>query len=77
MVGVLVRVAHQAAREARPIEAIVPVIWTPVDASLLPEAAKMIQFNHRELGHLYATEGLFTLSQLSTDPRTTPPTAER
>jgi FxsC-like protein len=62
-----VRMAHQAAREARPVEAIVPVVWTPVDAPLLPEAAKMIQFNHRELGHLYATEGLFTLSQLSSD----------
>jgi FxsC-like protein len=63
-----VRMAHQAAREARPVEAVVPVIWTPVDPSLLPEAAKTIHFNHRELGHLYATEGLFTLSQLSGDP---------
>ncbi len=62
-----VRMAHQAAREARPIEAIVPVIWTPVDASSLPEAARMIQFNHRDLGQLYATEGLFTLSQLNGD----------
>jgi FxsC-like protein len=62
-----VRMAHQAAREARPIEAIVPVIWTPVDPSLLPEAARMIHFNHRDLGHLYATEGLFTLSQLDSD----------
>ncbi len=62
-----VRTAHQAAREARPIEAIVPVIWTPVDPSLLPEAASMIHFNHRELGHLYATEGLFALSQLNGD----------
>jgi FxsC-like protein len=61
------RVAHQAAREARPIEAIVPVIWTPVDLSLLPEAARSIQFNHRELGHLYASEGLFALSQLNGD----------
>jgi FxsC-like protein len=58
----------QTSQEARPIEAIVPVIWTPVDPSLLPKAARMIHFNHRELGHLYATEGLFTLSQLSSDP---------
>jgi FxsC-like protein len=61
------RIVAQAAREDRPVEAIVPVIWTPVDASSLPEAARMIHFNHRELGHLYATEGLFTLSQLNGD----------
>jgi FxsC-like protein len=61
------RMAHHASREARPVEAIVPVIWTPVDPSLLPEAASMIHFNHRELGHLYATEGLFSLSQLNGD----------
>jgi FxsC-like protein len=61
------RMAHQAARAARPVEAIVPVIWTPVGLSGLPEAAKMIQFDHRELGHLYAAEGLYGLSQLDGD----------
>lgn len=63
------RVAHQSARQAHPIEAIVPVVWTPVDMSSLPEAARTIQFDHWELGHLYVSEGLYGLSQLEGDDR--------
>ena len=51
---------HRARRPGNP-SAIVPALWTPVDAEDMPEVAKRIQMNHVDLGHEYAEEGFYTL----------------
>ena len=59
------RMASQAAKRNQPlIEAIVPALWEPVDPTLLPMAAKSIQFNHQSLGVLYSTEGFWGIMKV-------------
>ena len=55
------RILDHRAREPGNPAAIVPALWTPVEASEIPEAAKRIQMNHADLGADYAQEGFYTL----------------
>ncbi len=48
-----------------PAEAIVPALWVPVLPSLLPQAAKSIQFDHSQLGDRYSTHGFYGIIKLS------------
>jgi FxsC-like protein len=59
------RVLNQAAKDSRRLEAIIPAIWVPVEVDSLPEAARLIQFNHRELGDKYATRGFYGIIKLA------------
>ena len=59
------RTANQATRAGRPVEAIVPAVWVPVEPDRIPEVAKSIQFDHRALGDLYASHGFYGLIKLS------------
>jgi FxsC-like protein len=55
------RILDHKARTLGSPTAIVPALWTPVDAENLPDVAKNIQFNHASLGSVYAEEGFYTL----------------
>jgi FxsC-like protein len=51
---------HRARHPGNP-PAIVPALWTPVEADDMPDAARRIQMNHADLGRDYAREGFYTL----------------
>jgi FxsC-like protein len=55
------RILDHKARTLGNPTAIVPALWTPVDADGLPDVARNIQFNHATLGTVYAAEGFYTL----------------
>lgn len=55
------RILDHRARLAGNPAAIVPALWTPVDADEMPEVARRIQMNHADLGADYANEGFYTL----------------
>ncbi|MDF9810788.1 TIR-like protein FxsC [Streptomyces sp. SPB162] len=48
--------------------AIVPVIWTPLDAADLPRVVREVQYTHDDLGYTYRQEGLYAL--MAADRRT-------
>lgn len=56
-------IQHQA-RSNRPAEAIVPALWVPVPPDQLPGPAERLQFNHRDFGNRYVTDGLYGLIKL-------------
>ena len=47
------------------VEAILPALWRPVQPEALPEAARDIQFNPRELGPIYAEYGFYGIMKLT------------
>jgi FxsC-like protein len=59
------RVLNQIARGTGRAEAIIPAIWVPVEPFLMPEAARSIQFDHRQLGDRYLTHGFYGIIKLS------------
>jgi FxsC-like protein len=59
------RVLNQAAKGTLRPRAIVPAIWVPVEPHTLPEAAKSIHFDHRELGDRYITHGFYGIIKLA------------
>ncbi|MFF8612714.1 TIR-like protein FxsC [Streptomyces sp. NPDC015350] len=58
------RAIHHRARSNQPAEAIVPALWVPVPPSQLPGPAERLQFNHRDFGDRYASDGLYGLIKL-------------
>ncbi len=47
------------------MSAIVPVLWTTIDQSILPGAARSIQYNHRDLGARYCADGFYGIIKLN------------
>ncbi|MFJ7409276.1 TIR-like protein FxsC [Streptomyces sp. NPDC098077] len=58
------RAIHHRARSNQPADAIVPALWAPVPPSQLPGVAERLQFNHRDFGERYVSEGLLGLIRL-------------
>jgi len=58
------RVLDQRARQPNTQMAIVPALWVPVEDDGLPDVAKAIQFNHRDLGDIYGQTGFFGIIKL-------------
>lgn len=58
------RAIHHSARAGNRSEAIVPALWVPVPPSQLPGPAESLQFNHRDFGERYVTDGLYGLIKL-------------
>lgn len=58
------RAIHYRARSNQPAEAIVPALWVPVPPSQLPGPAERLQFNHRDFGDRYVSDGLYGLIKL-------------
>lgn len=58
------QVEHEANVGRRP-EAIIPVLWVPVEERVLPEAARSVQFDHHRLGEIYARDGFSQLIKVS------------
>ncbi|MFI6898983.1 FxsC protein [Streptomyces sp. NPDC050256] len=58
------RAIHHRARSNQPAEAIVPALWVPVPPSQLPGPAERLQFNHRDFGDRYVSDGLYGLIKL-------------
>ncbi|MFD6423545.1 TIR-like protein FxsC [Streptomyces sp. NPDC060198] len=58
------RAIHHRARSNQSAEAIVPALWVPVPPSQLPGSAERIQFNHRDFGERYVSDGLYGLIKL-------------
>lgn len=58
------RAIHHRARSNQPAEAIVPALWVPVPPSQLPGSAERLQFNHRDFGERYVSDGLYGLIKL-------------
>ncbi|WP_322985850.1 FxsC protein [Streptomyces sp. S584] len=59
------RAIHHRARLNQPAEAIVPALWVPVPATQLPGPAERLQFNHRDFGDRYVSDGLYGLIKLT------------
>lgn len=58
------QVEHEA-NGGRSPEAIIPVLWVPVEERLLPHAARSVQFDHHRLGEIYARDGFSQLIRIS------------
>ncbi|MEE1769199.1 FxsC protein [Streptomyces sp. JV185] len=58
------RAIHHRARSNQNAEAIVPALWVPVPPSQLPGPAERLQFNHRDFGDRYVSDGLYGLIKL-------------
>ncbi|WP_329127372.1 TIR-like protein FxsC [Streptomyces sp. NBC_01465] len=58
------RAIRHRATTAGPAEAIVPALWVPVPSHLLPTPAERLQFNHRDFGDRYVSDGLYGLIKL-------------
>lgn len=58
------RAIHHSARSGRPSEAIVPALWVPVPPTQLPGPAASLQYNHRDFGERYVSDGLYGLIKL-------------
>ncbi|MCH0539532.1 TIR domain-containing protein [Streptomyces sp. MUM 203J] len=54
---------HEAVHDES-AEAIVPALWVPVPPEQLPVPAERLQFNHRDFGDRYVTDGLYGLIKL-------------
>lgn len=53
------------AKNANPVETIVPALWIPVHDGMLPEAATSVQYNSHAFGELYAEHGFFGIMKVS------------
>jgi FxsC-like protein len=53
------------ARNGYPIETIVPALWVPVPAEMLPEAATSVQFSSAHFSDLYAEHGFYGIMKVS------------
>ena len=65
------QVDHVAAGLRNP-EAIIPLLWVPIDESILPQATRSIHFSHALFGELYARSGfsqLININRYSDDYR--------
>lgn len=58
------RAIHQRARSGQQGEAIVPALWVPVPPGQLPGPAERLQFDHRDFGDRYVSDGLYGLIKL-------------
>ncbi|MFF8291652.1 TIR-like protein FxsC [Streptomyces sp. NPDC016309] len=58
------RAIYHHAKHNKPAEAIVPALWVPVPPEQLPGPAERLQFNHRDFGDRYVTDGLYGLIKL-------------
>jgi FxsC-like protein len=58
------QVEHEANGGRRP-EAIVPVLWLPVEDRRLPRVARSLQFDHHRLGQEYAQRGFSQLIRIN------------
>lgn len=58
------RAIHHRARSNQSAEAIVPALWVPVPPTQLPGPAERLQFNHRDFGDRYVSDGLYGLIKL-------------
>jgi Tetratricopeptide repeat/TIR domain len=59
------RAAAMSARDAEPVEAIIPALWVPVRPDELPEAARTIHYLAGDFGGAYATHGFYRLMRMS------------
>jgi FxsC-like protein len=46
-------------------DAIIPVLWAPVDGDLLPPVARSVRLNHADLGECYAANGIYGIIKLT------------
>jgi FxsC-like protein len=53
------------ARDARPIETIVPALWIPFPVETLPEAAASVQYNFTSIGDAYAEYGFYGIMKVA------------
>ncbi|WP_231633422.1 TIR-like protein FxsC, partial [Streptomyces clavuligerus] len=58
------RAIYHQAKHNRSAEAIVPALWVPMPPEHMPGPAKRLQFNHRDFGDRYVTDGLYGLIKL-------------
>jgi FxsC-like protein len=58
------QVEHEANGGRHP-EAIIPVLWVPVQDRALPQVAKSLQFDHHRLGEVYARGGFSQLIRIN------------
>ncbi|MCK8435104.1 TIR domain-containing protein [Streptomyces sp. D2-8] len=58
------RQARGRTSQATALPAIVPALWTPVQAERLPSTAKSLHHDHERFGPHYASEGLYSLMKL-------------
>lgn len=58
------RLNHKA-KNANPVETIVPALWIPFPDGMLPEAATSVQYNSVDFGELYAEHGFFGIMKVS------------
>nr|WP_083975971.1 TIR-like protein FxsC [Herbidospora sakaeratensis] len=59
------RLNSQPRFDGRRPEAIIPALWTPMQAEALPLVARSIQFAHEGLGPRYRDEGFYGLTKLA------------
>jgi FxsC-like protein len=52
------------ARRADAVSAIVPALWTRMNAGTIPHVAQSVQFDHAVLGERYSTEGFYGIMKL-------------
>jgi FxsC-like protein len=58
------RLNHKA-KNVNPVETIVPALWIPLPADLLPEAAISVQYNSVGFSDLYAEHGFYGIMKVS------------
>lgn len=58
------RLNHKA-KNASPVETIVPALWIPMPDNLLPEAATSVQYNAAGFNALYAEHGFYGIMKVS------------
>jgi FxsC-like protein len=58
------RALDYRAKHGNRIEAIVPALWATVRPAQLPEAARMIQFDHQAFGRRYSKDGFYGIMKL-------------
>ncbi|HET7017563.1 MAG TPA: TIR-like protein FxsC [Streptosporangiaceae bacterium] len=58
------RALDHRAEHGHQVEAIVPALWAAVRPSQLPEAARMIQFDHQTFGRRYSKDGFYGIMKL-------------
>jgi FxsC-like protein len=50
---------NHLAKSDRPVETIVPAVWIPLPAGMLPEAATSVQYSSNDFPQLYAEHGFY------------------
>jgi len=58
------RALDHKAKHGSLIEAIVPALWATVKPANLPEAARVIQFDHQSFGRRYSRDGFYGIMKL-------------